>query len=619
MILFRSIFVFVVAASFLSRAAEPVFQESILPVLDKFCFNCHGAKKPKGGVNLSLFTDGASVHRDPDLWFKVMKQLTERNMPPEAKPQPSSDERERVAHWIEQALDNLDTSQLARDPGRKVIHRLNRLEYNNTIRDLLGVNTRPADKFPADGGGGGGFDNNADTLFIPPILMEKYLEAADEILDQADFTNNFPVQPGRFTSASSAARKNLNSFVPRAFRRPVTREDIDPLMELFRHSQQAKAGYEDSLKLALKAVLISPNFLYRVELDRGLDEPHLLNDYELATRLSYFLWSSMPDEKLFKLAGEKRLGQPQILEAEVRRMLQDAKAQALAENFTGQWLGVARLETTVQPDARRFPSYTPALRAAMQKEPAEFFLSLLREEASLLNLIDADYTYANETLAAHYGITGVVGEQMQRVSLNDANRGGVLSMAGVLTLTSYPLRTSPVLRGRWVLDEILGTPPPPPPPLVPSLPPDDKPKEGLTMRQQLEKHRSKAECAACHQRMDPLGFGFENFDAIGRWRTELGGEPVDSTGVLTTGETFQGPAELKKILLTKKETFARNMTDRMLAYALGRGLEFHDRPAVKQVMTALAREDYRGSTLILEIAKSFPFQYRRGRQSEPEP
>ena len=391
------------------------------------------------------------------------------------------------------------------------------------------------------------------------------------------------------------------------------------MVALVERSQQAGSSYEDSLKLALKAVLVSPNFLFRIETEHGIDKPYLLNDYELATRLSYFLWSSMPDEKLFKLAAENRLRQSNIFETQVRRMLQDSKALALAENFTGQWLGVRRLESSVQPDQNLFPSYTASLRVAMQQEPVEFFNSLLRENTSLLKLLDADYTFANEELGKHYGLPNVVGNKMRRVSLNDANRGGVLGMAGVLTLTSYPRRTSPVLRGRWVLDEIFGTPPPPPPPLVTSLPQDDKPVEGLTLRQRLEKHRSKTECAACHQRMDPLGFGLENFDAIGRWRTKIADEPVDSNGVLMTGEKFQGPAELKKILLEKKEIFIRNLTERMLAYALGRGLEFYDRPTVKQITTALAKNDYQSSTLILEIARSYPFQFRRDSQAEVKP
>ncbi len=616
--LHRLIFGFVFAALGLAQAAEAPFEKDIRPILENYCFNCHGEKKAKGDVNLSTFPDLTSVQRDPKLWLKVMSQLREGAMPPSGKPQPTVDERDRVAHWIEQTFDNLDEGQLARDPGRKAIHRLNRLEYNNTIRDLLGVETRAADKFPGDAGGGGGFDNNADTLFIPPILMEKYLVAADEILAQVNFQKAF-VHAGIFTDAHSAARKNLETIVPRAFRRPATSEDIEPLLALFGRSQKAGAGFDESLKLALKAVLISPNFLFRIETERAGKDPYPLNDYELATRLSYFLWSSMPDEALFKLAREQRLRQTNVFEGQVRRMLRDAKARTLADNFTVQWLGVRRLEGSVQPDQKLFPSYTASLRAAMQKEPVEFFHSLLREDQSLLNLLDSKYTFANEELGKHYGLTNVVGTKMRRVSLNDANRGGVLGMAGVLTLTSYPQRTSPVLRGRWVLDEIFGTPPPPPPPLVESLPPDDKPRDGLSLRQRLEKHRSKAECATCHQRMDPLGFGLENFDAIGRWRTKIGNEPVDSSGVLTTGEQFQGPAELKKIMLEKKSLFIRNLSERMLAYALGRGLEFCDRPTLKNITKELAKNDYRSSTLILEIAKSYPFQYRRDSQTEGKP
>ena len=607
------ILIFVFAAIGQGRAAETLsFEGDVRPVLKTYCFKCHGTKKTKAGINFVPFTNNVSAGRNPQLWLKVMNQLRERVMPPESAEQPSTEERDQVVRWVEQILDRLDQKQFTQDPGRKVIHRLNRLEYNNTIRDLLGVDTKPADKFPVDGGGGGGFDNNAETLFVPPILMEQYLAAASEILAQAKPEQIFIFQAKGFTSEHSAARKNLEHFAQRAFRRPATREDIDPWMKFYDQRKKAGASDEETVKLAFTAILVSPNFLFRVETDHHTKSPYRLNDYELATRLSYFLWSSMPDEELFKLAERNRLHQPKILEAQVRRMLQDSKARSFAENFASQWLGVRRLETSVQPDPNRFPSYTAALRKAMQAEPLEFFHSVLREDESLLKLLDADYTFANDDLARHYGISNVVGNEMRRVSLADANRGGVLAMAGVLTLTSYPLRTSPVLRGRWVLDEILGTPPPPPPPLVPSLPQDDHPSEGLTFRQRLEKHRSDPKCAACHQRMDPLGFGLENFDAIGRWRTEIGGLPVDSNGVLTTGEKFQGPAELKKILLEKKETFVRNLTERMLAYALGRGVEFYDRPTVKEITAALAKNEYRSSTLILEIVKSYPFQFRRG-------
>jgi hypothetical protein len=251
----------------------------------------------------------------------------------------------------------------------------------------------------------------------------------------------------------------------------------------------------------------------------------------------------------------------------------------------------------------------------MYAEPVEFFHALLREDASLLRLLDADYTFANEELARHYGIEGVKGTAMQKVILTDQHRGGVLGMAGVLTLTSYPLRTSPVLRGKYVLEEILGTPPPPPPPLVKSLPPDDRPREGLTLRQRLEKHRENADCAACHKRMDPLGFGLENFDAIGRWRTEIAGKPVDASGEMTTGEKFSGPVELKKVLLSRKDDFVRNLSEKMLAYALGRGLEFYDTPAVRKIARAVEDSGYRASTLVLEVARSYPFQYQRAEGS----
>jgi hypothetical protein len=315
---------------------------------------------------------------------------------------------------------------------------------------------------------------------------------------------------------------------------------------------------------------------------------------------------------LFKLAGAGKLHTPQVLEAQVRRMLLDPKARAFADNFAGQWLRVRELKTTAQPDGRKYPEFTPALRDAMYGEAVEFFHGLMRDNRSLLEVIDADYTFANEQLAKHYRLEGVKGEAFQRVSLPDRSRGGVLGMGAVLTLTSYPRRTSPVLRGRWVLEEILGTPPPPPPPLIKSLPPDDRPRDGMTFRQRLEQHRQKAECMGCHKRMDPLGFGLENFDGIGRWRTEVSGQPVDASGQMTTGEQFNGPAELKQLLLTRTNDFARNITEKMLAYALGRGLEYYDTPVVKQITKALARDDYRSGTLVTEIIKSYPFQFRRG-------
>ncbi len=578
-------------------ASVATFRNDIRPLLDSYCIKCHGASGKKGGVDLSRFLENAAVHADPSTWETTLAQLRDRNMPPEDKPQPTSEERDSLIAWIEHALANIDEAKLPKDPGRHVLHRLSRLEYNNTVRDLFGVDTRPADKFPPDGGGGGGFDNNAATLFIPPILMERYLEAAGEILEAANPERLFVAKPGGVTSKRAAARKIFSHHAPRAFRRPVEKSEIDRLVKFFDTALKRGESYEESVKLGLKSLLISPNFLYRVEQTKVAATPqkapastkrvselstiqsHPVSDYELASRLSYFLWSSMSDEELFALAAARKLSEPSILEAQIRRMLLDEKARSFADNFASQWLRVRELKTITQPDNKKFPEFSIKLRDALYDEPIEFFHALLRENRSLLEIIDADYTFLNERLAKHYGIEGVTGKELQRVSLTDRNRGGVLGMGAVLTLTSYPRRTSPVLRGKWVLEEILGTPPPPPPPLVKSLPADDKPRNGLTFRQRLEQHRTQADCAGCHKRMDPLGFGLESFDAIGRWRTEISGEPVDASGEMTTGEKFTGPAELKQLLLKRTDDFTRNLTEKMLAYALGRGLEYYDAPS----------------------------------------
>ena len=293
-------------------------------------------------------------------------------------------------------------------------------------------------------------------------------------------------------------------------------------------------------------------------------------------------------------------------------MLRDPKAQVLAEQFTGQWLGTKTLATTSHPDRNRFPQFNDALRNAMMAEPVEFFAALLRDDASLLQLLDAKFTFVNTDLARLYGLANVTATNFVRVALPDRRRGGIVGMAAVLTKTSYPLRTSPVLRGKWILEEVLGTPPPPPPPLVKTLPADDQKREGLTFRQQLEQHRKDANCAGCHSRMDPLGFALENFDAIGAWRDQVGGQPVDASGVLVNGDPVDGIIGLKEALLARKQLFLRHLAGKMLAYGLGRGLEYYDSPAVKQITERVAASDYRATTLILEVVRSYPFQWRRG-------
>lgn len=509
------------------------FETEVRPVLEKFCFKCHGAEKQKGGVKLHEGTDVAAIYRDVKTWDKALGEMRDGAMPPEDKPQPADEEKKRVMEWLERTLNDPDLEAMPRDPGRAFPHRLSRLEYNNTVRDLLGVDMHPADAFPPDGGGGGGFDNNSATLFIPPVLMEKYLSAATDLLAKAKVATH-PGDP----------RKCLEDFATRAFRRPVEATEVEALLGLFHEAETRGDSFDDALRFALRAVLVSPHFLFRIEVPRGSDSQPV-TDHELASRLSYFLWSSMPDEELFRVASEKKLRAPGVLEAQTRRMLRDPKARAFADNFAGQWLRVHELQTSAQPDTNKFPEYTPALRDAMAAEPIEFFHALLRENGSILKLLDADYTYVNATLAKHYGLV-FSREGFQRVTLPDGNRGGVVTMGAVLTITSYPRRTSPVLRGKWILEEILDSPAPPPPPLIKSLPSSDKVRDGLTFRQQLEQHRKDDNCAGCHKRLDPPGFGLENFDAIGRWRTEIAGQPVDANGEMVTGEKFNGAVELKK-------------------------------------------------------------------------
>ncbi len=387
-------------------------------------------------------------------------------------------------------------------------------------------------------------------------------------------------------------------------------------MRLVRRAEARGDDFETAVRLALRAVLVSPSFLFLLEGDRtDVEGPYRVSEHELASRLSYFLWSSMPDRELSALADSRRLHEPEVLQLQVRRMLADPKSRAMAEDFAGQWLRVGSLADLAEPDKRLFPEYTPELREAMVEEAVSFVHGILREDRPVVELLNGYYTYLNEPLAKHYGIAGVTGSEFRRVDLNDPRRGGVLGMAAVLTLTSYPRRTSPVLRGKWVLEELLGTPPPPPPAMIKSLPTDDRIRNGLTFRQRLEMHRKKAECATCHSRLDPLGFGLENFDVLGRWRDEIQKKPVDASGNLTTGESFVGPVALKTILVeTKRDLFVRNLVERMLGYALRRGVEYYDAPAVKRILAELEANDYRGASLIAAVVESVPFQYRRGAQ-----
>ena len=733
-------------------AVAPSYEKDVLPFVTKHCFSCHGGAKKKGGVTLDKFKDAEAIQKDRALWQAALDMIRTGEMPPKKQPRPTKAETESVLTAIDELLNKIDCTK-PRDVGRVTIRRLNRAEYNNTIRDLVGVDFKPAENFPADDSGYG-FDNIGDVLVMSPLLLEKYLSAAETILERAivdvnppkaakvrvdglraskgagevrkgvgtvayakgdvlgtttveegDYTirveafgqqvGNEPVKAalkvgektlkefdikatkggavleaktrlgaGQTRIALSflnpykdpaikdaakgrrelivkyieldgpynpppvkvpavhqrlmahkkdavkrdAAREIVSRFANRAFRRPVKTDEVERFLKLYDRAEKSGERFEGRIRLALSGVLVSPHFLFRIELDPPNAKPgaaYPVNDYNLASRLSYFLWSSMPDDELFALAAKGQLRAN--LESQVKRMLKDDRSDAFVENFAGQWLTIRNL-TTATPDAKKFPNFDAELRDAMYQETELVFDAILREDRSVLDFLDADFTFVNEKLAKHYGIEGIKGKSFQRVKLPD-NRRGILTHGSILTLTSNPTRTSPVKRGKWVMEQILGTPPPPAPADVPEFEENPKELKG-SLRVRLEQHRANPSCAVCHNKMDPLGFAFENFDAVGAWRDKDEGFKIDPAGVLPDGKAFKTPGELIKILKSKKELFSRNLSEKMLVYALGRGVEYYDKCAVDKITAALDKSDYRFSTLIVEIVKSEPFLMR---------
>jgi hypothetical protein len=627
-----------------SREAAPkeqVFTENIRPLLKSYCFECHNTTKRKAGLDLEkIDTDSAALDLF-DLWDQVGERLHSKEMPPAKSKQPTEDERQKLLAWVKHVAESqVSCATLTKEQLEELLasptmsRRLNRIEYNNTLRDLFGMDLHAGDLLPSEGGGGEGFDNTGATLFTTPVLMEKYLEAAELVLgtlfpaslaqDNDQAANKVEVAPleavrrkllsagpSPKTAPRVAARQVLDSFLPRAFRRPATALEVERYLSIFDKAAQRGDSYDQSLKLALKGVLISPSFLFLIETPPEENGVYRLGHYEVASHLSYFLWASMPDEELLQLASQGKLHDDKVLRGQVQRMMRDPRVRSLADGFAAQWLGIRPLGATIRPDARLFPEFNEELAAAMREETLLFFNAILSEDRSVLEIIDADYTFVNERLAAHYKINGIEGPQMRRVQLDDPHRGGVLGQASILTVTSFPHRTSPVLRGRWILDELLGADVPPPPPDVPVLNERNRGGKTLTLRQLLETHRSKVECASCHNRMDPLGFGLENFDPLGRWRSEQGGQPIDSVGVLPTGEKFDGPVELKKLLLEKRRPeFLRNLCRKMLGYALARAINRVDMCVVQDCVQALEQGEFRAARLLETIVTSYPFSHR---------
>ena len=598
------------------------FKRDIQPLITTYCKSCHGNAKSKGDVNLERYADVRSIQLAAEQWLDVKHMLDENEMPPSTeKIQPSAEERARLSAWINWAVDNVDPTLVVKDPGSIVLHRLNKTEFNNTYRDLLGVKYGVADGFPDDNGGDSGFDNSADTLFTPTLFIEKLLAAASIGLDQAKLEVLFIKQPAVTDSAKDqriAAKASVEAFMERAWRRPAKPGESERLLKIFDAYIKKKTSWETAMRQTYRQILVSPPFIYRAEeVKLGAREPYEIGQYDMANRLSYFIWSSMPDAELFSLAKEGKLHDPVILEQQVLRMFKDPKGKSFGHRFSGQWLGLNQLRDGGGPDSDKFPAFTEQLRDSMCDEPAEFFNGLISHNRSILDLIDSDYIYVNESLAKIYDIKGVSGNQLRQVPRPDKGRGGVVTMPGVLAATSNPQRTSPVLRGAWVLSHILNAPPPPPPPNVPPLD-EEMPKETTkekkepTLRERLEKHRSDPTCASCHNRIDPLGFGLEGYNVLGEFRArDEHGIKLDTTGSLLTGESFSNAAELKVILMKRKDAFARAMVEKLLAYALGRKIELYDRPTVSELTKNLITDQYRIHGLLIGIVKSYPMNFKR--------
>jgi len=763
------------------RPVEQQFRRTVQPILADHCIDCHTADDPSGGVVLQGYDTPEKLLSDIRLWEKVAKTQREKSMPPEDGDPPSDEGRTAVIAWVGSATKALSEAAPF-DPGPMLYRRLNRREYANTIRDLLGIDfdVATAVGLPPDQKAFG-YDTIAAALDIPPLLMEKYVAAADEVLDRVvvdrpwsqkfevedlpheilqampepDRRDKAPIPPAtlvkdgvrmihtpaavnfevdiregghyairvrcwrerpkrarnvpelhvqvagqtrksarilapknkpevkslrvylpqgkteitlacfglpagppwksdRFstvgldwieitgpvsasgvrpdpaaharifytTAAESggqraAARRIVRRFAARSFRRVPTDAEIDKLMTLFDKAQSRGATFEKSVGLMLKAVLISPQFLFRTETLRPelADQPYRVTDFELASRLSYFLWSTMPDKQLLKTAEAGQLSDPNTLRAEVSRMLADEKAESLINDFAAQWLHLDKLEMAL-PSEEHFPSFSQRVRSAMRAEVEVYLRHIIKEDRSVLELIDSDYMFTNRELTLHYRVRGTLDRDkgfVKTATERHPERGGLLGMGAILAMTSHVARNSPTMRGKWVLEVMLGDPPPPPPANVEQIDEEvgDK-KRPRTFRELLAAHADQSSaCAGCHQKMDPLGFALDNFDPVGRWQTERDGQKIDAVGILPDGRKVDGAIELKKLLMQEKDRFVRNLIEQMLTYALGRKLQYYDRPTIARIHERLKAADYRFSALVLGIAESYPMHYRR--------
>jgi len=746
---------------------RPLLQDALGPLVETYCIDCHSGDEAEAGFSLEKMLESAEVNQNRKAWQKALKLLRAGKMPPEESESPSDDQRIAAVEWLDAELKSFDCTGPQR-PGHVTLRRLNRTEYRNTIRDLMGVEFDPNETFPSDTLGYG-FDNIGDTLSLSPLLVEKYLNAAEKItgaaivapesiveprmifaVDQLEagnanksdsrvlyshgriwvkatfaapgeyllrakasadpagdenarmrmdfagqelrtvevaartndpqtylarfsteaaegevgvsFVNDFydpdnpdksrrdrnlnihsleivgpletqqlpashrlvlPSQPSRDAWADATAWRDeaigvLRRFLGRAYRRLATKEEIKRAMQLLDHAQRGDDSFERGMQLVAQMALISPNFLFRGESTAAeVQEPssaergYLLDEFRLATRLSYFLWSSMPDDELLQEAAAGTLRKN--LDAQLERMLASERSNEFVINFGEQWLETRQIET-LGPDRNIYPKFNKRLTAAMRKETNLFLRYVYRNDLPIVTLLNADYSFLNERLASHYQIDGVEGEQFRRVELPENRQAGILTHGSVLAITSHPDRTSPVLRGRWIMQHLLNDAPPPPPMAV-DLPDESASTEGKSLRERLEIHRESPSCSVCHETMDQLGFALENFDALGQWREEFEEFTIDSSGKLPDGREFSGSTGLRDVLVAEIDAFRKCLIEQVLIYSLGRGLEYYDQCAVEQI-AAVAREQGDSlSAIVRGVVHSIPFQ-RDERSSE---
>ena len=594
--------------------AQEFFDEEVKPFIKTYCLDCHQNRRPtEAGLSFTPVLDTPGHAAFSEKWKKAVARVKAHDMPPEGLDQPSDEERQTFLRWLDEVK-----YLSSKDPGPFIIRRLTKTEYGNTLQDLFGVDRAIADSLP-DEVGGEGYLNS-----LSPLQLEQYLSIADSVLEQVfaseggsqteiqELLLNAAFDDGRKREKTSDLAKELAKKV---YRRPPQEADVQLLMDVYELGRNQELTHGSALRLMMKAMLVSPQFLY-ITPAKGIETEQTivpLDDYQLAARLSYFLWATMPDEELIELADEGKLREPTILKAQVKRMLDDPRSRALFDGFGRQWLGLRDFENrTIDPS--KFPEVTPALRAAMVDEVRSFFEDVVRENRSVASFIDSDYSFLNADLAEIYGLDKKVsGKELRKVRLPDPNRGGILGMPAILVATSFPNRTSPVIRGVWVLEQVLGEHVPSAPPNVPELAKQDQQSVAhLTLRQRTELHRTDPVCANCHKLLDPIGFGLENYDAIGRWRErDENGQVIDASGELPGGGRFSSPQELKEMIAGRLDDFARNLVEKLLAYALCRRLEGYDEIVLDELMQEVVYSEYRMQALIVAVVTSYPFTHRR--------